>query len=210
MRLVTTLNSLRSQEIRGVPTTSLATHSPQHRYLTQQENRTETPASYETMTFAQFLALPAISEVHGFGLGNRPHPDPAGREPGGLYRRSDPSERWGDLWPPEQGDLHVHLRAAQQRECGVSGRRNQQIVTEVTPHFQPPKTDWSYEALIDLCQRQVRVRISGWLMHDYAHIKDVGNWRASAWEIHPVTNIEVQDPERAEWRPVPVSMKTKP
>jgi len=82
--------------------------------------------------------------------------------------------------PPEQDDLHIHLRAAQQRECGVSGRRNQQIVTDVTQHFQPPKTDWSYEALIDLCQRQVRVRISGWLMHDYAHIKDVGKWRASA------------------------------
>ena len=102
--------------------------------------------------------------------------------------------------PPEQGDLHVHLRAARQPQCGVGGLRNQQIVTEVTPHFQPPTTDWSYEALLDLCQLQARVRISGWLLHDYQHIRDIGAWRASAWEIHPVTSIEVWSPEREEWQ----------
>jgi len=102
--------------------------------------------------------------------------------------------------PPDQGDLHVHLRAARQPQCGVGGLRNQQIVTEVTPHFQPPTTGWSYEALLDLCQRQARVRISGWLLHDYQHIRDIGAWRASAWEIHPVTSIEVWSPEREEWQ----------
>jgi len=61
-------------------------------------------------------------------------------------------------------------------------------------------TGWSYEALLDLCQRQARVRISGWLLHDYQHIRDIGAWRATAWEIHPVTSIEVWSPEREEWQ----------
>ena len=83
-------------------------------------------------------------------------------------------------------------------QCNPPGPRGGQIVTEVTPPFQPPKTGWSYEALDGLCQRQARVRISGWLLHDYPHLKDVGAWRASAWEIHPVTKIEVWNSERGE------------
>jgi len=27
----------------------------------------------------------------------------------------------------------------------------------------------------------VRVRISGWLLHDYQPIRDVGDWQATAW-----------------------------
>jgi hypothetical protein len=69
--------------------------------------------------------------------------------------------------------------------------REGQILTEVTPHFQAPKTGWSDEALWDLCQRQVRVRISAWLMHDFQHLDGVGRWRASVWEVHPVTRVEV-------------------
>jgi len=34
-------------------------------------------------------------------------------------------------------------------------------------------------------------------------VKDVGNWRATAWEIHPVTDIEVWEPEREKWQKVP-------
>jgi hypothetical protein len=186
----------------GVPASALAKHSDQHRYLTEQKNRTDIPRRYEPLTFAEFLALPAIPEKYtasewdtvrtqtqrGVGLEGY-IAEVIQAADGATYGR-----------PPDQGDLHVHLRAARQPQCGVGGLRNQQIVTEVTPHFQPPTTGWSYEALLDLCQRQARVRISGWLLHDYQHIRDIGAWRASAWEIHPVTSIEVWSPEREEWQ----------
>jgi hypothetical protein len=189
----------------GVPESALAKHTPQHRYLDEQKNRTAIPAHYEPLTFAEFLALPAVPERYTA---------PDWEIVSAQTQRNVSLEGYiaeviqaadGATYgrPPEQGDLHVHLRAARQPRCGVGGIRNQQIVTEVTPHFQSSKTGWSYEALLDLCQRQARVRISGWLLHDYQHIRDIGAWRASAWEIHPVTNIEVWDLGREEWQKFP-------
>jgi hypothetical protein len=46
----------------GVPASALAKHSDQHRYLTEQKTRTDIPGRYEPLTFAEFLALPAIPE----------------------------------------------------------------------------------------------------------------------------------------------------
>ncbi len=76
-------------------------------------------------------------------------------------------------------------------------------MTEVTPAFRSPRTGWTMEVLRGLCEHQARVRISGWLLYDYPHVRDVGNWRASAWEIHPVTLIEVWEPERQAWHRLP-------
>ena len=188
----------------GVPASALAKHSDQHRYLTEQKNRTDIPRRYEPLTFAEFLALPAIPERYTASEWDtvRAQTQRSVRLEGYIAEVIQAADGATYGRPPDQGDLHVHLRAARQPQCGVGGSRNQQLVTEVTPHFQPPKTDWSYEALLGLCRRQVRVRISGWLLHDYPHVKDVGNWRASAWEIHPVTDIEVWDPEREKWQKV--------
>jgi len=188
-----------------LPATAQARSTNQHRYLTEQKNRTDIPAQYAPLTFAEFLALPAVAEKY---TAQDLEIVRIQTQRGSVWRAILPrcsAQRTGATYgrPPEQGDLHVHLRAVQQAQCGFAGSRNQQIVTEVTPHFQPPTTGWSYEALLDLCQRQARVRISGWLLHDYPHLKDVGNWRASAWEIHPVTDIEVWDPEREKWQKVP-------
>ena len=189
----------------SVPASALGRHTPQNRYLTEQKNRTDIPAHYEPLTFAEFLALPAVPERYAppdwetvrtqtqRGISLEGYiAEVIQATDGATYGR-----------PPEQGDLHVHLRATRQPKCGAAGSRNQQIVTEVTPPFQPPTSGWSYEALLDLCQRQVRVRIAGWLLHDYQHIKDVGNGRATVWEIHPVTEIEVWDPQRQEWQRFP-------
>ncbi|MEP6741419.1 MAG: hypothetical protein ABJB61_02890 [bacterium] len=95
----------------------------------------------------------------------------------------------------------------------------QQIVVEVTPcingnaqalapGFQlaspgktneiVPLTDWSEETLKhELTGR--RVRFEGWLFFDSHHAAEAentapgraNNWRATAWELHPVTKIEI-------------------
>ena len=88
---------------------------------------------------------------------------------------------------------------------GVSalGLQGEQLVTEVTPAFQSPTIGWSLEALRNLCERQARVWVSGWLFFDPPHARDIGLWRASAWETHPVTRIEVWGPKRQAWQRLP-------
>lgn len=194
----------------GVSGATLAALSPatlpsQRAYLREQKNRVEIPAHYEPLTFADFLALPSLGARYTVADWDivRAHSQRAVSVEGYLAEviRAQDGATYGR--PPEQGDLHLHLRPTPQPRCFPDGPRGMQLVTEVTPHFQPPKTGWSYEALLDLCQRQAHVRISGWLLHDYPHVRDVGDWRASAWEVHPITKIEVEDAEGHVWRPLP-------
>lgn len=70
----------------------------------------------------------------------------------------------------------------------------------VPSSFQRPQTRWSLEGLTALCQRQARVRMVGWLQHDFPHVKNVSISRASAWEIHPVTSIAVWEPDQQVWQ----------
>ncbi len=76
------------------------------------------------------------------------------------------------------------------------------IIAEVTPRWRETMrqrgVDWSTEELKrTLKNRWVRIR--GWMLYDW-HYTDESentnpggrkNWRASAWEIHPVISIEV-------------------
>jgi hypothetical protein len=111
-------------------------------------------------------------------------------------------------------DIHIMLAS----HPDASPR--EQIVLEVTPriratqtagtpYFPPapsdPKTssgvllqDWSLETL----QRELtgrRVRFEGWLFFDSSHAGEsenmapgrMNNWRATAWELHPITKIEM-------------------
>lgn len=87
----------------------------------------------------------------------------------------------------------VHLMLA--RRFGAPQR--EQIVLEVTPRMETTK-DWSMEKLArELFGR--RVRFEGWLFFDTLHAGEsentapgrANNWRATAWEVHPVTRIEV-------------------
>lgn len=76
------------------------------------------------------------------------------------------------------------------------------LIVEVTPRWrsfeQMQGLDWSTPTL----QAQLKgrwIRFTGWLFWDYMHASaaehtDPGgqhNWRATAWEIHPVTGITV-------------------
>jgi hypothetical protein len=177
----------------------------QGRYLIEQKNREEVPSHYESLTFAEFLALPALTDHYTeqdwtfVRLASQRAVSLEGYI--AEVRQIFDGPMYGE-WPWE-GDLHVHLRDRPQSQCFPSGPRHDQIVTEVTPHFQPPQTGWSETVLRDLCDRQVRVRISGLLLHDYQHTDGVTRWRATPWEIHPVTRIEVWESVRQTWQVVP-------
>jgi len=93
-------------------------------------------------------------------------------------------------------DIHVNLART------VDAPATQQVVMEVTPPMQDwarsQGSDWSVENLErDLLGRWCR--FEGWLFFDSTHAGESeniapgrsGNWRGTAWEIHPITKFEV-------------------
>jgi len=81
--------------------------------------------------------------------------------------------------------------------------KNQRVIVEVTPRLRAIMADkgidWTTDHLKNLEGKQVS--FSGWLLWDWRHKKDAENtdpggsrnWRATSWEIHPVTDIEIMD-----------------
>ena len=98
---------------------------------------------------------------------------------------------------PAGRDTHIELSLDAQRS-----RPDQRVIVEVTPRWRrkvhAQGKDWSTAALAAALTRH-RVRVTGWMMFDYDHAPESLNtgkpgktiWRATAWEIHPVTVIEV-------------------
>ena len=87
----------------------------------------------------------------------------------------------------KNGDVHMYIglkKNAVKKDC---------IVVEITPAFKKKHPD--YETLLD---KNIMVRITGYLLYDFIHEKDAintctsctGTWRRTCWEIHPVTDIE--------------------
>lgn len=80
--------------------------------------------------------------------------------------------------------------------------KTEAVVVEVTPRVRILKgkegTDWSTGELQSLLVGHW-VRIQGWMLFDSMHSSQSENtnpgnasdWRATAWEIHPITGIEV-------------------
>src|SRR5262245_61788848 len=98
--------------VTGVPPSTLARHTDQHRYLDEQKNRTDTPARYERLTLAEFLALPTVPE--GYTVPDWETVRTQTRRGVSLegyiaevIRASD-GATYGR--PPDQGDIHLHLR----------------------------------------------------------------------------------------------------
>lgn len=94
-------------------------------------------------------------------------------------------------------DTHIELVLQQ----GDTAKR-QRVVVEVTPRWREfvagQGQNWSTEALRTSLEGRL-VRFTGWLFFDDEHDDEAENtrpgrpenWRATAWEIHPVTRIEV-------------------
>lgn len=92
-------------------------------------------------------------------------------------------------------DTHIELAPT------GSSPKKQHVVVEVTPRMRAKMAviaDWSTPTL----KRQLtgrRVRITGWLFDDLIHKGAAenlhpgrpSNWRATVWEIHPITAIQL-------------------
>jgi len=101
-----------------------------------------------------------------------------------------------NCWSPCRRDVHINVALR------TDAPAKEQVIVEVTPHVErwaaANGLDWSAQTL----ERSLVgkwVRFEGWLFYDSGHAKESANtfkegsdlWRATAWEIHPVTRIEI-------------------
>ena len=95
-----------------------------------------------------------------------------------------------NCWNPCRRDIHIVVATRK----GVA--KSEHVVVEVTPNLQ--RGDWSEKTL----QAQLVghwCEFEGWMYFDAGHAEESenispgepDNWRATAWEIHPVTKITV-------------------
>jgi hypothetical protein len=103
---------------------------------------------------------------------------------------------------PDERDTHIALTISEMPTS--TDAKKQSVVAEVTPRTrilhqqQTNQNDWTTPALKDSIQGKW-VEITGWLLFDFEHVHQAentnpgngSNWRATCWEIHPVTSIKV-------------------
>ena len=97
---------------------------------------------------------------------------------------------------PQYRDTHIELIVPgdeDKKEC---------VIVEVTPRMRniisKKGIDWSTDNLRNTIKGH-QVKVKGWLLFDEEHSKQAVNtdpdnpkdWRATCWEVHPVTSIEV-------------------
>jgi hypothetical protein len=116
-----------------------------------------------------------------------------------------------------RGDIHLEIASAP--DFHPAGSSEQRVICEVTVPFQWRREHWNLEGLAPLADwvsdglighsypggtaGGAKVRISGDLLDDFVHCAAVGETRATAWEIHPVTRIEVWNYNTNRFEPVP-------
>ncbi len=91
-----------------------------------------------------------------------------------------------NLLNDDEVDWHIYLTKAPNQAI------SQAIIVETTPRTRPLH-QWDKSVLDSLVNGNKQVRISGWLMYDSQHIGEVGTARATVWEVHPITRIEMSD-----------------
>ena len=98
---------------------------------------------------------------------------------------------------PAYRDTHIELTLDPLHDAG-----SKHVIVEVTPQWRATMAaegiDWDTPAL-RATLRGHWVRVTGWLLFDVEHADAAANtapdaphlWRATVWELHPVTSIEV-------------------
>jgi hypothetical protein len=97
-----------------------------------------------------------------------------------------------NCFSPCRRDIHIVVSTRK------DAPKTEQVIVEVTPNLRQQGVDWSEQTL----QQQLVdhwCEFEGWLYFDAGHAEESenvaanrpGNWRATAWEIHPVTKITV-------------------
>ena len=120
----------------------------------------------------------------------------AGRVEGYVVEVIEGGIEAANCYSYDERDVHIHVAPR------ADAPRSEWVVLEVTPRARmwavETGGDWRAAALRDELVGR-RCRFEGMLLFDREHAGESentapggrGNWRATAWELHPVTSIEV-------------------
>lgn len=98
---------------------------------------------------------------------------------------------------PQYRDTHIELTLDPMHDA-----ENKRVIVEVTPQWREEMAkngmDWSTKTLRTKLQGRW-IKVTGWLLFDEEHANAAENtnpggdrnWRATVWEIHPITDIQV-------------------
>lgn len=169
--------------------------------LNRKKNRFEVPTNHDidsAVTLAKMLE-PSIDDSHRWADSKAAEITayvyrviPGGRSETTNCRKTDPAHR----------DSHIELVLSLSDTEPV-----RRVIAEVTPRWRQAvladQVDWSTATLQQSIQGK-QVKIRGWMLFDSEHKSQAentnrgneSNWRATAWEIHPVSSIVVIDPAK--------------
>lgn len=187
--------------IAGLTVLGMSPGSPEDgRHLRRQKSRTDAPEAAIPVTITDMQALPR----------GRPLAEVAAIEARGVSFEGYVQH----LLLAADGDLHLELAPTPR---GPDGPDTAYVTAEISPAFRHGSRTWQHEPLRERFRPHRggpapwesgarRVRISGWLLYDGPYDRQPSTWslehaapRASGWEIHPVTRIEVWDEARSAW-----------
>lgn len=123
------------------------------------------------------------AEITGYVL----HVKPGGEHETGNCRHGDPIHR----------DTHIELTLSATDTLEV-----RRVIVEVTPRWRAAMRAHGVDWLTTTLEQTVEhrwVRVRGWLLFDDEHRSEAenthpggpSNWRATVWEIHPITGLTV-------------------
>ena len=169
----------------GIALTSRARH------LHRLKNRTAFP---QPTDFDSTITLDALLQPGNDT--NRWSTDRAARVQGEVIDVAYAGAEATNCFSPSRRDIHILIATHK------GAAKKEHVVVEVTPNLHDWATrqgmDWSEQTL----QAQLVghwVEFEGWLYFDPGHAEESenispnkpDNWRATAWEIHPVTKITI-------------------
>lgn len=165
--------------------------SPSGRALARLKNRDAEPSRRDFDGRVTLEALLRPGEDRG-----RWSESSAGRVEGYVVEVVEGGVEAANCYSYRERDTHIHVARR------ADAPRAEWFVLEVTPRVRERARargqDWSAGAL----RRELLGRLcrfEGWLLFDREHAGESentapgarGNWRATAWELHPVTAVEV-------------------
>jgi hypothetical protein len=173
-------------------------------HLRRMKERDTAPPATSPVTIADIIALPHDLPV---------------RERAPYESRGVSLEGWNQrMMSAGDGDVHLEITPAVRT---AESPDTVYVTAEVTPRWRVGHPGWSYERLVEVFRPNRggatrwdagprRVRVSGWLLYDDQYDRRPSAWalahlgvRASGWEIHPVTRIEIWNDALAAWTEVP-------
>ena len=175
---------------RNCPSAGIALTS-RARHLHRLKSRTALPqfADFDSRVTLNTLLQPGDDS-------NRWSTDRAARIQGAVIDVEHAGPEATNCFSPCRRDIHILIATRK------GAAKNEHVVLEVTPKLR----DWATEQGIDWSEKTLQAQLvghwcefEGWLYFDVGHAEEAentapgnpNNWRATAWEIHPITRITV-------------------